>query len=199
MRKKEFFKELSRRLPNDKYKERFLEELNEHFEDALADEQWKAKVVEDEVVKRLGEPTFIYLYYQVFMHNQRWYLYAEVFFWSLVSVFIYGPTIASTTLIDGPDNLLIKGVIWLLSLAGSAGLYYLFYSFAYSRLKRLHAFHESLQAFLLKSFGAIVPFLLLIGMIGAAYLTDANEKQDLFYAPMAALNYIVGLITAPRE
>lgn len=197
MRKEDFLRDLKRKLPDDKYKNRFLEELDEHIEDALSDREWKSKVPEESVLKRLGSPHFIYIYYQVIMHNKRWYLYAEIFFWSLISLLVYTPTLASTALIDEPENLFIKAVIWTLSLTGSVGLYYLFYTFAYSRLKKLHAFQESMQRLLLNMTGYFIPMIFFIGwMAGAYFLIDADKRQDLFYAPMGLINLLLGFATA---
>ncbi len=191
MNKKEYFTFLKKNLPKDKYKERFLEELEEHFEDALYLEAFQKEGSESRVLARLGAPEQTVFYYKRFMtKHSAFYTYLESLFWGILSTPLYLSLFVGNSVTESTEVLFLKVVLWFLTASVLGGAFYLFYRFVFSKLRPLNEL-LSPQGKIGSFFLNLIPAWLSVSLFTTSfYMGDNDEAQDYLF-PLVLLAYVV--------
>ncbi len=194
MNKKEYFDFLKSKLPKDKYRARFLEELEEHFEDALYAETFKKNAAEERALARLGDPMQTLFYYKkLISKHSSLYSYLESLFFGVLSTPLYLSFFIANSMTESTEVLFLKVVTFFLSASGVCALFYFFYRFIFSKLKPLNE--------LLSPKGKLVSFAVnmapaFTGVMALTVLFYSDENQDYFF-PFVIVGYLlVGMAAA---
>ncbi|MEK9159181.1 MAG: hypothetical protein AAB383_00475 [Patescibacteria group bacterium] len=193
MNKKVYFDFLKQKLPKDKYRTRFLEELEEHFEDALYAETFKENAAEERALERLGDPDQTLFYYKKLMSkHSSVYTYLEALFFGVLSTPFYLSLFVANSVTESTEVLFLKVLAFFLSASGLWALFYVFYHFIFSKLKPLNE--------LLSPRGKLASFIACMApaYLGALALTFNfyfTDYQD-HYFPFVILAYLVIGLTA---
>lgn len=192
MNKREYFALLKKKLPKDPYKERFLEELEEHFEDALYAEQVKRTTPEALVLEKMGSPEQTVLYYQKFMSKKSpLYPYLESLFWGLLATPLYIIVFMASGLTEETEVLTAKLTIYFLSTVILSALFYGFYRFVFSNLKPLNQL-LSQKGKLLSFTINILPALGSSSLFVLTFYLEADERQDYLF-PIVIGGYLCAI------
>jgi len=143
MNKKKFFQELEEKLPSNKYRERFLQELNDHLEDsahaAMVSGKKKGEA-EEKALKKMGEPKEIAFIYRLLTEKRSLFLiYFEGLLWGLVSIPLYTNSVALAMLslnynnVTAEENFIDGGIIFLFMAFIIAGVSFIFYSLIFAK------------------------------------------------------------------
>ncbi len=189
MNKKEYFDFLKEHLPKDKYKDRFLEELEDHYEDAVYAETFTKKSAEELALTRLGDPEQTIIFYkQLMKKNSILTPYFESLFLGILSSPLFLALFIANSWTETTEVLIAKAAIGLFGGVVLWILFYFFFRAFYSRLSPLNS--------LLSSRGKLISFL--CSLLPNVFVTIlimlmiyADDFQDYFFPILIGVYLLV--------
>lgn len=194
MNKKEYFEFLKKNLPKDEYRARFLEELEEHYEDALYAETFGKHAAENRALARLGDARQTLFYYKKLMSKHSpIFTYLESLFFGVLCVPIYLSFFIANSMTETTEVLFLKVLAFFLSAAGIFALFYFFYRFIFSKLKPLNE--------LLSPKGKLLAFVVnmlpgFVATLTTLYSFYFDKHQDHFFPIVIACYLVLGIVAA---
>lgn len=199
MNKKLFFSYLRKNLPENKYKNRFLEDLTEHLDDMEYEESFKGKIKETKLLNRLGEPSNILFTYKKLMNKQsKISIYLESFIWGILTCPLFIWPFMANSFTEATEHILYKTLIWISSLAFTFFAFKVLYYYIFSHLKVLNLTLNKNEKIASFSLTLVLPILSSLLYIPTFYFS-ADERQDYIF-PFIIMSYLLVIaISAWKE
>lgn len=187
MRKNEFFAVLKEDLPEDRYKARLLRELEDHWEDC------EAKDSKKKAEERLGDPHEFIIFYQDVM-KKHLSLYLEALFIGLCSMPLGLLPMIGNLFTEMTEILLLKGLIFGVTLALDYFFFLYFYSWVWHHLCEFGPISRALAKRLLAPL--LLPVFYVVASIVFIFHFDTDHPQDYLYPLVLGIYLLAQTVAA---